>query len=58
MWLVVTTTQSHIKPASHDFRRFLRKFWTDFREILQKSFLIQILTTVKNSQNYIEYLKG
>ena len=35
------------QPGSHDFRRFLRQFWTDFLEILQRPFSIKILTGVK-----------
>ena len=34
------------QPGSHDFRRFLRQFWTDFHEILQRSFSITILTVL------------
>ena len=45
-----TYTCRHIKPGSHDFRRFLRQFWIDFLEILQRPFPIQILTAVKISQ--------
>ena len=54
-------TRSQIKidqPGSHDFRQFLRQFWTDFLEILQRSFSIKILTAVENSQNYIDYFKS
>ena len=29
-------TCRHITPESHDFRRFLRPFWTDFLEIMQR----------------------
>ena len=29
------------QPGSHDFRRFLRHFWTDFLEILQRPFLLK-----------------
>ena len=28
------------QPGSHDFRRFLRQFWTDFLEILHRPFSI------------------
>ena len=41
------------QPGSHDFRRFLRQFWTDFLEILQRPFSIKILIGVKISQNDI-----
>ena len=42
------------QPGSHDFRRFLRQFRTDFLEIWEiMPFSILILTAVKNSQNYI-----
>ena len=46
------------QPGSHDFRRFLRQFWTDFLEILQMPFPIKIPAAVKNSQNYILYFKS
>ena len=36
------------QPGSHDFRRFLRQFLTDFLQILQlRRFSIQILTARK-----------
>ena len=28
------------QPGSHDFRRFLHQFWTDFLEILQRQFFL------------------
>ena len=54
----IAYTRCQIKndqPGSHDF---LRQFSTDFLEILQRSFSIKILIGVKNSQNYIYYLKN
>ena len=35
------------QPESHDFRRFLRQFLTDFLKILQRPFSIQILAALK-----------
>ena len=37
------------QPGSHDFRRFIRQFLTDFLQILQMPFSIQILTAMKIS---------
>ena len=53
-WLYSRSNQ----PGSHDFRRFLRQFWTDFLKILQRPFSIQILTALKISKNYIAYFKS
>ena len=41
------------QPGSHDFRQFLRQFWTDFPEILLGPF--SMLTGVKNAQK-LDYL--
>ena len=46
-----------INQNRQSFGRFLRQFGTDFLEILQRSFSIQILTAVNISQNYIWYFK-
>ena len=35
------------------FAKFPRHFLTDFLELFERPFSIQILTAVKNSQNYI-----
>ena len=52
----IRLTRRQIKndqPESHDFRRFLRQFWTDFLEILQRTFSFKMLTGVKISLNNI-----
>ena len=56
--LLTDYTRRQIKndqPGSHDFRRFLRQFSTDFLdvEILQRPFSIKIQTWVKISQNNV-----
>ena len=37
------------QPGSHDFRRFLCQFLTDFLQILRRPLSIQILTALKMS---------
>ena len=47
---IIVYTRRQIKkdqPGSYDFWRFSRKISTDFLEILQRSFSIEILIAVK-----------